>query len=240
MPPPRLLRRRELWVPTLAGWALLALLLGLSLAGLVRGVYGYLAQSAPTGRGLLVVEGWLPAESVAEAVDLYRRGSYRRFVAAGGPIEEDACPPCFATYAERAASLARGFGLPEAELAVVPAPASAQERTFRSAVSVRQWVEASGTAMDSLDVYSWGPHARRSRWLYQRAFGDAVAVGVIASAPRSFDSDAWWRSSDGARAVLSELAAWLWARMFFEPGQPGSSQELWGPPGRRSDRSPAG
>jgi hypothetical protein len=230
MPLPRLVRRRELWVPTLAGAALVALLAALALFGLVRGVHGLLAQSAPTGRGLLVVEGWLPAESVAEAVELYRRGSYRRFVAAGGPIEEDACPPCFASYAERAASLARGLGLPEEALAVVPAPASAQERTFRSAVSVRQWAEASGTPLDALDVYSWGPHARRSRWLYQRAFGDAVAVGVIASAPRSYDPQAWWRSSDGARAVLSELAAWLWARLVFDPGPPGSLSEQWGPP----------
>ena len=229
---PRLLRRRELWVPTLAGWALLALLAllaGILGFGLLRGIHGHLAQNAPTGRGLLVVEGWLPAESVAEAVELYRRGPYRRFVAAGGPIEEDACPPCFASYAERTASLARGFGLPEQELAIVPAPASAQERTFRSAVSVRQWAEASGTAVDSFDVYSSGPHARRSRWLYQLAFGDAVAVGVIASAPRSYDSAAWWRSSDGARAVLSELAAWLWARSFFDPGTPGSYAEEWGP-----------
>ena len=230
MPPPRLLRRRELWVPTLAGWALLALLAGLSAVGLVLGVHGYLAQSAPTGRGLLVVEGWLPAEAVAAAVDVYRRGSYRRFVAAGGPIDEDACPPCFASHAERAASLARRFGLSENELAVVPAPASAQERTFRSAVSVRQWAQDSGMAVDSLDVYSWGPHARRSRWLYQRAFGDAVAVGVIASPPRSYDPGAWWRSSEGARAVLSELGAWLWARLSFDPGEPGSSLERWGPP----------
>ena len=115
----------------------------------------------------------------------------------------------------------------------MPAPASAQERTFRSAVSVREWArDSSGIAVDAVDVYSRGPHARRSRWLYQRAFGDGVAVGVIASPPRAYDPDAWWRSSDGARAVLSELAGWLWARAIFDPGDPGSPRELWGPPPR--------
>jgi hypothetical protein len=230
MPAGRLLRRRELWVPTLAGWALLALVAGLALAALVGGVYGHLALSAPTGRGLLVVEGWLPAEAVAEAVDLYRRGSYRRLIATGGPMVEGICPACFAGYSDRVAALVRGFGLPEEELAVVPAPASAQERTFRSAVSVRQWVETSGTPVEFLDVYSLGPHARRSRWLYQQAFGDAIAVGVIAAAPRAYDPSAWWQSSDGARDVLSELAAWLWVRTIFDPGEPGSSLEEWGPP----------
>jgi hypothetical protein len=85
-------------------------------------------------------------------------------------------------------------------------------------------------SVDSLDVHSLGPHARRSRWLYQRAFGDAVAVGVIAAVPRSYDPAAWWRSSDGARTVLSELAGWVWVRLIFDPGEPGSSRELWGPP----------
>jgi hypothetical protein len=94
---------------------------------------------------------------------------------------------------------------------------------------VRQWAEASGTPVESVDVYSLGPHARRSRWLYQQAFGDAVAVGVIAAAPRAYDPAVWWRSSDGARAVLSELAAWLWVRTFFYPGTPGSYAEQWGP-----------
>jgi hypothetical protein len=84
--------------------------------------------------------------------------------------------------------------------------------------------------VDSLDVYSLGPHARRSRWLYQRAFGDAVAVGVIAGVPRAYDPAVWWQSSEGARVVLSELAAWLWARTRFDPGEPGSSLERWGPP----------
>jgi hypothetical protein len=188
----------------------------------VHGVYGYLAQTAPVGRGLLVVEGWVPADVVAEAVDRFRRGGYERLVAAGGPIEDEVCPPGYATYAERAASLARGLGVRDEELAVVPAPASAQDRTFRSAVSVRQWSEASGQAVAALDVYSYGPHARRTRWLYQRAFGDAVAVGVIAGVARSFDPEAWWRTSEGGRTVVGELLAWTWVRLFFHPGAPGS------------------
>ena len=226
---PALFRRRAVWLPTPLGALLLLAVGALGLAAALRGVYPYLAQTAPVGHGLLVVEGWVPADVVAEAVTLFRRGGYEHLVAAGGPIENAICPCGFATYAERAAQLARSRGVEEDEISVVPAPASAQERTFLSAVSVRQWSEASGRTVSAVDVYSSGPHARRTRWLYQLAFGDAVEVGVIAGAPTGYEPRAWWRTNEGGRKVVGELLAWAWVRLFFHPGARGSWQEKWGP-----------
>ena len=240
MPTSKLFRRREVWLPTLPGAALLLALAALGLWAAVHGVYPYLAETAPVGRGLFVVEGWLPDHAIKEAIDRFQRGGYELFVAAGGPVEDAVCPPGFATYAERAASLARGLGVGDEQLAVVPAPASAQDRTFRSAVSVRQWATARRRTVAALDVYSYGPHARRTRWLYQRAFGDSVAVGVIAGAPRSYDPETWWRTSEGGRTVVAELLAWAWTRLFFHPGARGSWHEEWGaaaaPPRARTGR----
>jgi hypothetical protein len=230
MPRWRLLRRREVWVPTFAGSALAALVCALALLGLTRGIYPYLAQHAPVGHGLLVVEGWLPAGAIAHAVGVFRSGAYERFVVTGGPIEDEVCPPGYSTWAERAGGLARHFGIHDEELAVVPAPTTVQDRTFRSAVSVRQWAEASGRPVAALDVYSLGPHARRSRWLYQLAFGDEVAVGVLAASPRYYGPESWLRTSEGARSVLSELVGLAWVRLVFDPGPRGSAQEQWGPP----------
>jgi hypothetical protein len=207
----------------------LALLGALSLWGFAHSVYFYLAQTAPTGRGLFVVEGWLPDDAFGAAVEAFRRGSYERFVVTGGPIEDRICAPGITNYAARGATIARALGIQESELAIVPAPASAQERTFRSAVSVRQWAKVSGGDIAALDLYSYGTHARRSRWLYQLAFGEGVAVGVLAGRPTTYTPDAWWRTSDGTRAVLSELIAWAWVRLFFHPGAPGSWEEQWGP-----------
>jgi hypothetical protein len=202
----------------------------LGLWGFARGVYSYLAETAPTRHGLLVVEGWMPEEAFGGAIEAFRRGSYQRFVVTGGPIEDNACAGGFATYADLAAMRVRSLGIREAVLAIVPAPASAQERTFRSAVSVRQWVEATGEPIVALDVYSYGAHARRSRWLFQLAFGQKVSVGVLAGRPTTFAPNRWWRSSEGTRAVLSELITWTWVRLFFQPGARGSWEEQWGPP----------
>jgi hypothetical protein len=196
----RLVTRREFRVPTLPGWGLVGLVCALALESLRRRVYPFLAQQAPVGSRLRVVEGWFPPDAIADAVGVFRGGEYDRFAVRGGPVEDGVCGPGHATWAERAGGLACRFGVREGELAVVPAPVTLQEATDRRAVSVRQWAEASGLAVEAPDVFSLGPHARRSRWLYQRAFGEGVAVGILAATPRSYG-----------------------------PGEP-AAHERWGPP----------
>jgi hypothetical protein len=216
------------WLPTWRGWGIVLLLAALALWIIVHRVYFYLAETAPTGHGVLVVEGWIPADAFGGVIETFRRGAYQRLVVTGGPIEDSRCGGGFATYADLGAARVRSLGIDEALLAVVPAPASAQERTFRSAVSVREWTESQNQPISALDVYSYGAHARRSRWLYQQAFGERVAVGVFAGHPTSYAPEAWWRTSVGTEAVLSELVAWGWVRLFFHPGPRGSWEEQWG------------
>jgi hypothetical protein len=64
-----------------------------------------------------------------------------------------------------------------------------------------------------MDVITLGPHARRSRLLYQKAFGNAVSLGVISLADPAYDSRYWWRSSEGVREVWGEAVAYLYARL---------------------------
>lgn len=110
----------------------------------------------------------------------------------------------------------------------VAAPASAQDRTFLSAVKVRQWFEQENIAPTSIDVFSANVHARRSRELYSVAFGQATDIGIIAAHPDNFDLALWWQTSAGAKKVLAELSGWVWVRCCFEPGEKYSHQELWG------------
>jgi len=62
-----------------------------------------------------------------------------------------------------------------------------------------------------------GPHARRSRLLFQKAFGKEVKVGVISVEDRDYDPAHWWRSSEGVREVLGEAIAYFYAKFFFSP-----------------------
>jgi len=127
-----------------------------------------------------------------------------------------------ATYAEQAAAMLRTLGVPDRDIAVVPAPASARDRTFTSAVALREWISRSGVDTPALDIVSEGPHARRTWHLYRMAFGDGVAIGIRSVASDLYPPPAWWRSSAGAKDVLTEAIAWAWVVCFFHPPPSGA------------------
>jgi hypothetical protein len=166
-------------------------------------------------------------DGLDQAVAAFRAGGYERVVTTGGPITYWPGHHGHVTFAERAADYLKQHGLADASVTTVPAPYSAQEHTFLSAVMVREWAKQSGHALNALDVFSSGTHARRSRLLYRLAFGPNVEVGVFAARFSEYDADAWWRTSTGARDVLDQAIGLLWVKCFFWPPQPSSHEERW-------------
>jgi hypothetical protein len=229
---PRLYRARTIPVPTAAGALVLAFFLTALATLAVRALPGFLAADEPRGRGLLVVEGWITQAAVRRAAETFRGGGYEAIVASGGPIEDPTWHGGYRTYAERVGAELRRLGIGEPALAVVPAPASAQERTYRSAVAVRQWIEATGRRVTDVDVFSQGPHSRRSRVLYRMALGPGVAVGSLSAPPTEYTMKGWWQRSAGVKEVLGESLSYAWTVLWFRPGPRGSDEELWAVPAR--------
>jgi hypothetical protein len=234
-----LFRRREVWIPTWRGSLLLIALVALLCAAAALGIGGFLAVDEPArgaqgaGARTLVVEGWLGERDLLQATQLALRGRYARVLTSGGPMDAWDGAGRWANYAERAADFLRSHGVVAVPVSAVPAPASAQERTFLSAVKVRDWIEHAGLAIDaaeSIDVFTAGAHARRSRLLYRLAFGPAVEVGVIASPPSREAARRWWRGSGAAKTVLAEALGLAWTECCFWPPPRGSHEEQWAVP----------
>ena len=226
-PMPALFRRREVILPTLWGWLLVIALLGAAATLLARHLGGWLAVSEPAAHPpaeLLVVEGWLGERELDAAAAYARQHGYRRVVTTGGPITSFST---YANYAERAAQRLRKQ-LPDVPVEAVPTPATKQDRTYASAVWVRDWSQQRAMSATTIDVYSLGPHARRTRILYRLAFGEATRVGVIAGTPHDSDTLRWWTSSEAAKMVLMEAASLAWTQCCFWPAPRGSHDERWG------------
>lgn len=235
---PPLFRRRRVWVPTIWTWLLLLVAISASLTFAVRHISFFLAPNHPVHARLLVVEGWMDAQELDQAAATYRSGGYERIVTTGGPIDEFEHVDPTASYAERARSYLVRSGLPTASVLAAPAPASAQNRSFLSAVMVREWATRSGLAVDELDVVSSGVHSRRSWLLYEMAFGAPVRIGIVSVRPSNYALDGWWRTSTGTKEVLAETIAWIWTKAFFHPGPRGSHDEMWGMPKPRESSAP--
>ncbi|HEY6281618.1 MAG TPA: hypothetical protein VIW72_07505 [Burkholderiales bacterium] len=165
-----------------------------------------------------------------QAVAVFRKGKYERIVTTGGPIEDWEELRGSLTYAELASSYIKKHGLEGTEVTAVSAPASAQDRTFLSAVKVRDWAAKQGLALEALDVFSRGVHGQRTRMLYRMAFGPNIDVGVLSARRQSYDERHWWRTSAAAQSVLEETIGLLWTLCCFHPAPPGSQEEMWGVP----------
>jgi uncharacterized SAM-binding protein YcdF (DUF218 family) len=207
--------RRERWTLTWTGRLLALTVVAVLTVILARGLCGFLAITSPVGGQFLVVEGWMPTYAYGEAAAQFRKGSYKKIIAVGvtqrdGGIEGD-LPELFGEEA-----LIK-FGIPSDLVVTTSSHEVYRDRTFHSAMTVRQWLQEQGLRTASIDVVTVGPHARRSRLLYEKALGNEIAVGVISVENRWFDPDHWWRSSEGVRTVVDEFIAYLYARIVFSP-----------------------
>jgi len=220
---PAMFRRRQIWLPTWQGALLLVVVVAAACLIALRNLANYLAAERPAttrdGRGAstLIVEGWLDEDGLDAAIAAIGRGRYERVVASGGPIDIWREGQSWPTYAERAADYLRRHGVTSIPVVAVAAPESAQDRTFLSAIVVREWLRRQGGKVDAVDLFSGGVHARRSRLVFQMAFGPEVDVGVFAAPPRRYALDRWWTTSDGVKAVLDEAIGFAWTTCCFAP-----------------------
>jgi len=173
-----------------------------------------------------VVEGWMDGDELRRAADTYRRGRYEELVVTGGPILDAPrnCGP--RTYAERAAAEMRELGIVEPALVVMPSSATERDRTYRSALEVRRWLESLQRPASAVELASHGPHARRSRALYRLALGEGVEVGVLSVLPSEYDLTHWWRSSEGVKDMLAEATGYAWMLCCFHPDLMASSEPV--------------
>jgi hypothetical protein len=212
-----LFRRRECVLPTLRGWVVIFLAVGMLAMGALYGIHPFLAKHDPKPGGILVVEGWGSEEVMQEVIDEFKRSRCERIYVTGGPIEDSSPLAEYKTLAEYGAVVLLRLGCDAKVVQAVPTPKVVKDRTYASAAALKKWLKEHNAPAKTINVYSMGAHSRRSRMLFQIAFGDDVEVGVIASPDRDFDPRRWWMSSSGFRSVTAEAIAYVYALLFFRP-----------------------
>ncbi len=214
-----LANRKNRWSLSWKGWLCL-LLLSLGVFGIfLRTIHPFLAVTDRIDTDTMVVEGWIGQTDLVQVVDEYRRGHYQRVYTTGGPVhgvteyQND-----YSTSAHIAAQTLIKLGLPSGVVQSVPSHVRDRDRTFCSATALRDWIRAHDQKFSSFVVVTESVHARRSRLLFQKAFGGDIQIGVLALPNSDYDAAHWWRFSEGVKSVVSEGAAYLYVRLFFQPG----------------------
>jgi uncharacterized SAM-binding protein YcdF (DUF218 family) len=221
-----ILTRKERWGLSWHGW-LIVISVGLGAASLVfLNIRPFLAVTHPVNTNILVVEGATQRYAIRGAAEEFKNGSYQRVFTTGGPwVGEGGYTNDYNTSASVAAESLEKFGVPDYLIQMVPSRVSARERTYSSAVALREWFRDHNLPIHSFNVVTEGSHARRTQLLYKEAFGKNAGIGIIAVSNPDYDPKDWWRYSDGVREVIGESIAYIYAKFFFYPSASLSDKE---------------
>lgn len=212
-----LIIQKRCWALSLrAKLLILIAILGLAFLS-IRGLYPFLAVNDPVPGGIIVIEGWIHDISVEQTVNKLDAAHDRDVfivcaLRASGSEREPS-----RGQSEYIMEKLRRSGLSGERLHLVFCEVSNKDRTYHSAVALKNRLQEREIPVDSLNVITVGPHARRSRLMFQKAFGDKVTVGVIPTEDPDYDPAHWWRSSDGVGEVLFQCFAYMYAKFFFHP-----------------------
>ena len=175
-------------------------------------IHDFLAINRPVEANILVVEGWVYSHpAIREAAEEFRRGEYRLLITVGGPIGEADGNSDQPSSAMLAANRLQELGMDKRRIVVLAVSKVSRHRTYASALALRNWLRDSGTQTTGVNVFTIGPHARKSLVLFSRALGPGIAVGVIAGTDNDYDPDRWWMSVRGVYVIFRKLLGYLYA-----------------------------
>ena len=182
------------------------------------GIHPFLAITQRVETDTLVVEGWIHDNAILAAAAEFTNRNYSRVYSTGGPVVGSAgYINDFNTAASVGADRLKAAGLASNVVYMVPSQARDRERTYGAAVALRRWFANHGTSVRRINVVTEGVHSRRTRLLFEKAFGPDVEIGVISIPHSDYDAKRWWRYSEGVKEVAIDTVAYIYARFFFWP-----------------------
>ena len=198
-----LFHRRTLWFPTRLGWA--CILLALLAPCLLWWFAGesFLCVTDRQPGAVLVVEGWIGNEALRGAADEFRRSGAPLVVTTGGLSNERWSEKRY-SYADMARYELIRAGVPADRILVAPTVHVETQRTFQMAAQARLIILEKAPETSAINVFTIGPHARRSRLVFEKVFPKGIKVGVVSWVPSTYANQRWWHSSDRADELLKE------------------------------------
>jgi len=211
----RLIHRHQKWTLTAQGWGVLLLCAATLIIFTITHIHPFLAVNSPLKADFLVVEGWVPDYALKQAITEFKNGNYRQIITTGGPLQKGFYLAEYKSSAEFSAASLKALGLEKEKVVAVPAPGVIKDRTYASAVAFHQWLSTLDLKLESINLYTFDVHARRSWLLFKKVLSPKIKIGVIAAKTLDYEPNHWWTSSEGVREVIDETIAYIYARLWI-------------------------
>ena len=213
----RLTKKKERKCLTLWGWLVVAISFTALFLLWANTIHNFLAVNKPLETNITIIEGYVPDFVLIDLAAEAKRNTALMLVCVGLPIDKSTfCDP-YHNNADYNAAALRYFGADSLRVISAPTAFADKERTYVTALSAKEKLREMGYASGNINVVSLGTHARRSWYLYRKAFKHDWSVGIQSYRNNRYASESWWRSSEGARDVVYEMFAYLYCVLFFYP-----------------------
>jgi hypothetical protein len=189
---------------------ILYLLIGIGIFGVIWLCFDgepFFSLTRRLSANVLIVEGWIGSEGIRAAAEEFSRGAYKYLLITGG-MTSDGTGSNSSNRAETAKRQLIELEVPESRIIVSSAIETEREHTFTLAVKARRSFQDAGVRPTSINVFTLGPHARRSQLVYEKVFASEVPVGVIAFVPSSYHTEPWWLSKKRTGCLLKEFVGY--------------------------------
>jgi hypothetical protein len=216
-----LIRRSTSWRLTFIGWCIVLTVAVLASLLLASRAHDFLTVADRLEANAIVVPGMLPDIALLQIAREMEVDQELYVFTVGGRIGHGSFLSDFCDYANLAASSLSAMGADSARLVAIPSESKKTDRTYESALALREWLDQSDLPITSLNIYTFEARARRTGLLFSRALNPNFEVGIVTLRHPGYDPAAWWESSHGVRITISETIAYIYARFFFRPNQGG-------------------
>jgi hypothetical protein len=179
-----------------------------------QNIYSFLSPNKPIQADILVVEGWLPEQSLKIASEHLMANNYHTIIVTGGPLDQGSFLSEYKTYAEVGRAILMKISGRD-NIVAVSAPLSQKDRTYTSAITLKKFLNENNVDLNKINLISIDTHGRRSWYLFKKALGKNYSVGIISICYKNYIGNRWWASSQEFKKVIGETIAYIYTIVLF-------------------------
>jgi uncharacterized SAM-binding protein YcdF (DUF218 family) len=174
-------------------------------------IHSFLAVTSPVDAEVLVVEGWLFDYMLDEAVKEIQTGKYKYIVTTGkiNNSSQRSSQRGLMNTAEICKEKLIKRGVKASSIHAVAAPAVESQHTLYTAAAIKNWLVE--RKINAVNVFTGGPHGRKSLIVFQKSLGKDIKVGIISCKIKHYPPVYWWTSLTGTKVTLRYLGGYLYA-----------------------------
>ena len=213
----KLFKKKECRRLTFSGWLVLFFFISIVFWISAKYAHAFLAINEPIISKVLVVEGHVPDFTLDSVKHIIKNNQDTLIFTTGIPLTQGSYLCGYTNYADLTAASLYALGIDSSLIISVPCHPKQRDRTFESAMALKRKLKKMNLNKGCFNVLTTDTHARRTKLLFEEAFGDSWKIGIISIHSTNYNNNKWWTSSYGMRAVVYEGLAWFYAKFLFYP-----------------------